>query len=293
MPNLRVMSLNIGSLFEPEWDRRRNEVVAWIDRVEPDVVCLQEVTQTNNEDNTARWLAEQATASWHVEFGGYAFDQPGADSDRLFGSAVLSRWPIDRAATHRLPTAPDPDDPIPAIVPWELLHVQTAGLDLFSTHLSPAPQHGRHRRLQVMKIDELIKSARGATDALVFGERRTAMPPILCGDFNAEPDSDEIRFLRGLTPFDERTTFYQDAWSVAGDGGPGYTQDWRTHELAAALNLHRKRIDYVFVGDQFMRAKDAGRVHDATVICDQPLTGVQASDHQGLLVNIEWPSRPS
>ena len=44
------------------------------------------------------------------------------------------------------------------------------------------------------------------------------MPPILCGDFNAEPDSDEIRFLCSLTALDGRTTFFQDAWRVAGDG---------------------------------------------------------------------------
>ncbi len=118
------------------------------------------------------------------------------------------------------------------------------------------------------------------------------MPPILCGDFNAEPDSDEIRFLSGFTMLDGRSTFYQDAWRVAGTGA-GLTQDWRTHELAADLNVHRKRIDYVFVGDSFRRVGDGGRVLDATVICDEPLTGIQASDHMGLLAEIAWGSRPS
>ena len=79
------------------------------------------------------------------------------------------------------------------------------------------------------------------------------MPPILCGDFNAEPDSDEIRFLCSLTALDGRTTFYQDAWRAAGDG-PGYTQDWRANAIADSMNLNRKRIDYVFVGDPYWRA---------------------------------------
>ena len=64
------------------------------------------------------------------------------------------------------------------------------------------------------------------------------------------------------------------------------TQDWRTHPFAAGLNVHRKRIDYIFVGDPFMRAGDRGRVLDVEVICDQPLTGVMASDHSGLVATI-------
>jgi endonuclease/exonuclease/phosphatase family metal-dependent hydrolase len=79
--------------------------------------------------------------------------------------------------------------------------------------------------------------------------------------------------------------------AIAGDGGLELTQDWSDNELAADLNLHRKRIDYVFVSDQFMRAGDAGRVLHAEVVCDRPLTGVAASDHRGVLVDIAWPDR--
>jgi endonuclease/exonuclease/phosphatase family metal-dependent hydrolase len=117
------------------------------------------------------------------------------------------------------------------------------------------------------------------------------MPVVLCGDFNAEPDSDEIRFLCSLTALEGRTAFYQDAWRVAGDG-PGYTQDWRTNPIAAALNVHRKRIDYVFVGDPFQRRGGAGRILDAQLAFQEPLTGILASDHAGLVVDIVWPDRP-
>ena len=79
---------------------------------------------------------------------------------------------------------------------------------------------------------------------------------------------------------------------VAGDGGPGFTQDWRTNPIAAAMNVHRKRIDYVFVGDPFQRAGGAGRVLRAKVVCDEPRTGIVASDHAGVLADIAWPTRP-
>jgi endonuclease/exonuclease/phosphatase family metal-dependent hydrolase len=294
---LRVAQLNAGSLLEPGWDERREVIVAWLDHLAPDIVCLQEVWEspTTGRGNTAGWIAEHMPrAGWHWHFGGSTFGA-GAwpDADLAFGSVVLSRWPIDDHAYHRLPLAPDDrTDPFADDVPWELLHVRTAGLDVFSTHLAAAPHHCHHRARQVLAIDDHIRAARGELDAMVFGTPREAMPAILCGDFNAEPDSDEIRFLCSLAALDGRTTYYQDAWRVAGDGA-GFTQDWRTNPIAAAMNVPRKRIDYVFVGDPFQRRDGAGRVLSAELAFDASLTGRVASDHTGLVVDIAWPQRPS
>jgi endonuclease/exonuclease/phosphatase family metal-dependent hydrolase len=263
-------------------------------RLAPDVVCLQEVWQDQHTPNTAGWIVEQmADLGWHWHFDGRPFGRELRQEPTLaFGSAVLSRWPIDAAAYHPLPVA-EGADLFARSVPWELLHVRTAGLDVFSCHLAAAPRDLLHRRLQVLAVDELITAARSdVDDAVVPGRRREAMPPILCGDFNAEPDSDEIRFLCSLTPLDGRTAYYQDAWRQAGDG-PGLTQDWRTNPIAAAANLHRKRIDYVFVGDPFLRRGGAGRVLRAELAFHEPLTGRLASDHTGLVVDIRWPTRPT
>jgi endonuclease/exonuclease/phosphatase family metal-dependent hydrolase len=291
---LRVVQLNAGSLIEPGWEDRRLEVVAWIERLEPDVVCLQEVWEDGRTENTACWVADRLGPDrWSLAFGGSPFGvETWPDESMRFGSAVLSRWPIDSSTYHRLPVGADPA-PLARDVPWELLHVHTAGLDVFSTHLAAAPDDGRHRIRQVVAIDELIRAARGDADVIVaFGVRREAMPAILCGDFNAEPDSDEIRFLCGSTGLDGRWTSYQDAWRVAGSG-PGHTLDWRMNAIAADMNVPRRRIDYVFVGDCFQRAGSAGRVLTAELAFDRPLTGVSASDHAGLVVDIVWPQRPA
>ena len=292
-PRLRVVQLNIGSLIEPGWEERRHEVVAWLHRLQPDVVCLEEVWEDATTPNTAGGIAAAMPEHrWHWRFGGDRFGPTmWPDRDLLFGSAVLSRWPIDTATHHRLPTAGD--DSFVDNVPWELFHVTTAGLDVFACHLAPAPTHGDHRRAQVLAIVDIIAAARGSKDELGrHGQKRAAMPAILCGDFNAEPGSDEIRFLSSLAVLDGRTAFFQDAWRVAGDG-PGYTQDWRTNALADEMNLHRKRIDYVFVGDPFQREGRAGRVLSAELAFDHQLTGVDASDHFGLVVDIVWPDRPT
>ena len=290
---LRIAQLNAGSLLEPRWDERRHEIVAWLGQLLPDVVCLQEVWEDEHTQNTAGWIVEHTLEpTYHWVFGGASFGEHlWADRSLLFGSAVLSRWPIDDHAHHRLPTLPG-DDPVVVGVPWELLHARTAGLDVFACHLAAPPMQGLHRQLQVVTIDEIVRAARrGRDDNPAFNTKRDGMPPILCGDFNAEPDSDEIRFLRGATALDGRTTYYQDAWQVAGDG-PGRTQDWRINSIAASMNVPPKRIDYVFVGDGFQRRGSAGRVLSASLAFDTPLTGVVASDHTGLVVDIVWPDRP-
>ncbi|CAN5635265.1 hypothetical protein BH10ACT3_BH10ACT3_12660 [soil metagenome] len=293
---VRVVQLNAGSLLEHGRSDRLEEIVSWLGHLQPDIVCLQEIWERIGDPstNTATWIAEQLPElGLHVAFGGGTFSEElWPDANVLFGSAILSRWPIEQTSRLGLPLAPD-EDHFPSLVPWELVHARTAGLDVFSCHLASAPVHGHHRRLQVLAIDEYVKSVRGDLDGSVgTRQRRVAMPAILCGDFNAEPDSDEIRFLTSLCDLDGRRTYYQDAWRVAGDG-PGYTQEWRTHPVAAALNVPRKRIDYVFVGDGFNRIDGAGRVLSADPAFHESRTGVMASDHIGLVVEVLWPTRPS
>ena len=295
MGALRIAQLNAGSLLEPGWDERRHEIVAWLRELTPDVVCLQEIWEDDNTANAAAWFAEQMVDDeWHTYFDGRPFSEElWPDPSMRFGSAVLSRWPIDDAAYHALPVADDPGDPFVHGVPWELLHVRTAGLDVLTCHLAAAPTHGRHRRLQVLAIDELIARSQPTLDPPPRpGQPIEGMPPVLCGDFNAEPDSDEIRFLCSLTTLDERTTYYQDAWRVAGDGA-GWTQDWRSNPIARSMNIPRKRIDYVFVGDPYQRRDGAGRILSAHLAFHESRTGTLASDHAGLVVDIVWPQRPT
>jgi endonuclease/exonuclease/phosphatase family metal-dependent hydrolase len=292
-PSLRVVQLNAGSLLEPDWDTRRETLVAWLDHLAPDVVCLQEVWRDGSGTDTAAWIVDRSAGDWFWRFGGDAFfPEFWPDPGLAFGSAILSRWPIETHRYQRLPIVDGDDDAVLEGVPWELLHVRTAGLDVLSTHLAPAPTHSRHRVRQVMAIDDHVRRLRGDLDALpAFGETRAAMPAILCGDFNAEPDSDEIRWLCGLTAIDERTTYWVDAWREAGDG-PGLTSDPTTNPIVRSMGAPHKRIDYVFVGDGFQRAGGAGRVLSARRVFDASLTGQVASDHYGVVVDIAWPTRP-
>jgi endonuclease/exonuclease/phosphatase family metal-dependent hydrolase len=116
------------------------------------------------------------------------------------------------------------------------------------------------------------------------------MPPILCGDFNATPDSDEIRFLTARAVIDGRSTYFNDAWTAVHDEA-GMTQDLANDQYLT-FNEPPKRIDYVFVGDPSLRPDGAGRVLSASLAFNEPRTGVFASDHYGLCVDVVWPDRP-
>jgi endonuclease/exonuclease/phosphatase family metal-dependent hydrolase len=71
----------------------------------------------------------------------------------------------------------------------------------------------------------------------------------------------------------------------------GATND-PANDLYASLNLPPKRIDYVFVGDPFLRPGGGGRVMSATLVFNERKTGTFASDHYGLSVDIAWPEPP-
>jgi endonuclease/exonuclease/phosphatase family metal-dependent hydrolase len=290
---LRIVQLNIDSLVGRGWLARRDEIVAWLDELHPDIVCLQEVWQDHRHPNTGGWIAEHAADDWLWEFGGFAPPDPeavGADPSLRFGSAILSRWSFDAVELMSLPVCPDGRVPghltsrppgLPPGMPFDLFHVRTAGVDVYSTHLQPLPAQAYHRVQQVLFIDDAIDRTYDPS---------SSMPPILCGDFNAEPTSDEIRFLTANAVLEGRSTYFQDAWAVVHDEG-GATQD-PVNDLYAEANEPPKRIDYVFVGEPYLRADGAGRVMDASLAFHERRTGTFASDHYGLSVDVAWPTRP-
>ena len=107
------------------------------------------------------------------------------------------------------------------------------------------------------------------------------------GDFNAPPEADEIRFLRGLTTLAGRRTHFQDAWLRARPDAPGITWSSENEQTRPLRSLDiDRRIDYVFVTT---RRKDGrGTVCDAEVVLDQrDDSGVCASDHFGVLAEVQ------
>ena len=69
---------------------------------------------------------------------------------------------------------------------------------------------------------------------------------------------------------------FQDAWEVAGDGGPGFT--WSLdNELCVEPAWPRRRLDYVLV--VWPRPRPLGNPISCRVVGTDPVDGVQPSDH--------------
>ena len=117
-----------------------------------------------------------------------------------------------------------------------------------TTHLNWRFEHSHIRQRQVADLARFVDSM-----------RPWEHPPIVCGDFNAEPTSEEIRMLKGLTTCPVEGLVFHDAWSVAGDGRAGIT--WNNTNPYVKVELEPdRRIDYILVG--WLAARGAGHVVD-------------------------------
>lgn len=264
---LRVLTWNLWWRFGP-WEERLPAIVATIRALDPDLVALQEVwvaDGTSSAHVVAEALGHHVEVAHRLELDGVGF-----------GNAVVSRWPIVRTAVRPLPSPADvgldAHDEERLVLMGE---VDAPGrpVQLFSTHLNWRHDHSAVRQAQVRELC-----------AFVASERPGAYPPIVCGDLNAEPHSDEVRALTGQAAVPEPGLVFRDAWTAPGCDGPGTTwSDANPH--ARAEHEQERRIDYVLAG--WRRDDGGGAVRSCRVVGDAPVEGVWPSDHFGVLAELE------
>jgi endonuclease/exonuclease/phosphatase family metal-dependent hydrolase len=145
---------------------------------------------------------------------------------------------------------------------------------VFCTHLNWRFDHSHIRQQQVRDICAFVADSPART-----------YPPVLCGDLNAVPTSDEVRMLTGEAAVPNPPLVFHDAWNVAGDGGPGLT--WSNENPHAARDLEPdRRLDYVLPG----WPKEGGRGHVVAceVVAIDPIDGMVPSDHYGVLATLRY-----
>jgi endonuclease/exonuclease/phosphatase family metal-dependent hydrolase len=259
MDRIRVATLNIWNRMGP-WEQRLVTIRAAIEREQPDIIGLQEVLVLPElEFDQALAIAEGS--GYHVAFG----RSPDA-TPYTMGNAILSRWPIARTFAFGLPGTDEHRCLVFAEVDSPI-----GKIPFFSTHLNWKFDESDIRQLQVQCIARFVDSTCGGDQ----------YPAIVVGDFNAEPDSDEIRFLRGLGSIGGSTHFH-DAHGQVGTA-PGVTFA-RRNPFAGVLREPDRRIDYIWVrgGDERFRGEPLA----AHVAFDEPVSEVFASDHFGVIAEL-------
>lgn len=265
MATIRAATLNIWNRMG-SWEERLHVIRHHLEALAPDVLALQEVIRLEGEYEVNQAEDIARGFGYHIAFG------RGIDSTPWgLGNAILSKWPIVRTLAFGLPGT----DEARSVVFAEI-DAPTGKLPVFSTHLNWKLHEGHVRQLQVRSLASIVA-------ALAPVEAHASLPPIVMGDFNAEPDSDEIRFMRGHTSLGGQCVYFADSFAVAGDGSAGTTFS-RKNPNAFALREPNRRIDYIFVRgpDQKLR----GEPLDARVCFDEPLGEVWASDHFGVVATI-------
>lgn len=276
---MRLVTINFWGTEAP-LDRRLELARRQLDELAPDVIGMQEVRPLDGRagETTADWLANALAMkvvyaeSLRWNDGDFFPGHPGGQE----GLAIISRHPISEHRVLALPAARPTEK---RILLSALIDSPAGSVWCHTTHLHYRLDDGLARERQVLAIDAAI------------GEISSAAPQLLCGDFNATPEHDEIRFMRGLTTLDGRRTHYQDAFARARPDEPGLTwssENEHTRPLRS-LDIDR-RIDFVFVTT---RKKDGrGTVLDARVVLDEREDGICASDHFGVLADVQIePSR--
>lgn len=280
MTRLRVLTLNVENV---EGDPRRTKAInTEIRRIDPDLVALQEVIADPDRAQLDELLADTALRGTH-QADAMSYTPPFAD--RYGGTAVASRWPHTTVEVLDMRVAGATD------VPWCTLavtvRVPDAGELLFIGTTAAW-------RLDAEAVRE--EQAVALTD--LDARHRRALPTVIAGDFNAAPDAASIRYLRGLQSLGGRSVHYHDAWEIAG-AGPGYTwtvDNPNTRDVVDAVvrqPQHRRRIDYVFIGSWHQHRSAYCQVRSAAVAFDQPIDGVWASDHYGVVVDVELGADPA
>ncbi|HYH99201.1 endonuclease/exonuclease/phosphatase family protein [Hyalangium sp.] len=271
MEIFRVVTLNLMGMGEPI-ERRMELIGRGLADLSVDAVALQEVCEHEGRlPNQAAALAERLGYQ-HL----WARAKGEADGVQE-GLAVLSRHPIREHRVWPLPSAEGG-----RIVLQVVLESPVGPLGLFNTHLDHHPDNGVMREQQVVALTDIVRA------------QVRELPALIAGDFNATPEHDEIRFLRGRHTLEGRRAYLHDAYArvhpIEDASGETWakrnplTRRWRWLE-------NDRRMDFIFVSS--IESNGRGEVRSCRVVLDQPDDlGQFPSDHFAVMADVQLSPSP-
>lgn len=226
-----IATWNVWGQYGP-WREREDGIVEELLAASPDVVALQESWVSQAGESQASRLAARL---------GYEHFYAGPTSLQLGGwspvGAVLSRWPLE-SIEHVALTL----DAAHRGWPGELITCLIAGprgtIPLVNVSLDWPPQASALRQVSVRQVATLAKQKRSTS----------GFPVVVCGDFNASPESAELRMLTGLDDTALPGFVLFDAWDKSDDPSANGTTWDRKNPWAAPTLLPSRRIDYILTG---------------------------------------------
>jgi endonuclease/exonuclease/phosphatase family metal-dependent hydrolase len=260
----RVVTLNLWGI-RGEWASRRRVIAEGLRELRPDLVAFVEAIVTDDYDQVLDLLGP----GYHV------VHQAAREPDGQ-GVSIASRWPIDAVHEVDLHVTPRTADFACVTLVAEIAAPEPYRPLVFVDHVpSWQLQFEHERELQALTAARFVEE--------LAGDRHV----VFAGDFTADPHSAGVRFLTGRQSLDGTSVCYRDAWESVHPGEPGETFTPR-NPLVYDWDWPFRRLDYVLV-----RCGEHGGPTLAVARCerifDEPVDGVWASDHFGVVADLEVP----
>jgi endonuclease/exonuclease/phosphatase family metal-dependent hydrolase len=171
VPELSIASFNTHYGFRPRPHPARTpyDVVAALERLDADVVVIQELFRADGETGPLDAAAQEAGLTVHHELTGRATQRArwprlAIDGEGTVGIAVLARLPVHRIGT--IPLGPTPGDPSPARTELHVeLDVGGEPLRLVGVHLTSRLPYGPPAQLR-----RLARGLRGDKPDVIAGD---------------------------------------------------------------------------------------------------------------------------
>jgi endonuclease/exonuclease/phosphatase family metal-dependent hydrolase len=261
---VRIATWNVWGRFG-QWTERQAGIEETLAEAAPDVVCLVEGWSAGDADQPGRFARRLGFE--HSVFAG-SWPQEGWVS----GLGLASRWPVTAHEHRALPGDGDPGGGGSAL--FALVDGDRGPIQLFVVVLDYRLDASAARQAQVRQLAGFVAE-----------RTRRRHPTVVCGDFNAGPDSDELRMLTGRAATAAPGLVFYDAWEIAGDGTPGHT--WSNANPLAAVALYPdRRMDYVL--SAWPRRGGTGHPVRCERLGVRPAGEPQLSDHYGVLADLRY-----
>jgi endonuclease/exonuclease/phosphatase family metal-dependent hydrolase len=259
----RIVTWNVFANAGP-WEARFARIEQLLRGMDADIVGMQEVWRAAGHDPAAV-IADKLGVHYTpcIEW----FEPAALES----GTAVLSRWPVSESGSRKLAGFDGGDG---GLVQFARVDGPRGQIDVFVVMLDWRPDLSHVRQAQVRELAAYVNETGSA-----------GHPVVILGDFNAGPETDEMRMLIGQSQVAAPGLVFWDAWDVASEGGPGHTWSRRNRYAAAGL-LPDRRIDYVL--SAWPRARGAGHPVRCEVLGAPGLDGVDPSDHFAVMAEIRY-----
>lgn len=242
---MKILTLNTWTEKGP-WRKRWETIFKAAGEIRPDVIAFQEIFN-------AEWAGEIQRRTGYPSL-------VYLPESQISGLAVLSNYAVRKTECLEFKAQSAQKEPRRYLLSAEFeLNGQTV---LFcNTHLTWRLNESEIRYRQVDEILQVIK------------KNKTAEKAVICGDFNAAPDTPEVMKVTDAG--------FTDTFIAVNRGSEALTWDNQNpYAASASSRLPDRRIDFIFT-------REFGTPKASRIVLKKPNeNGIFASDHYGVLTEL-------